>query len=43
MGSLINEKEDTTIYNFFVMPKLIMEKRVWKEMNPRSKNPRTLQ
>lgn len=40
---MINEKEETSTVVFLVEPKIFIQQRVWKEMNPRSVLIRTLQ
>ena len=43
MASLINEREEPAGSMLVVEPKIVIQQRVWKEMNPRSANFRTLQ
>ena len=43
VASLINEKEEVGYTMFLVEPKIVIQQRVWKEMNPRSVKFRTLQ
>lgn len=40
---MINENEETSTVIFLVEPKVFIQQRVWKEMNPRSVLIRTLQ
>ena len=43
VASLINEKEEPATCYWLVEPKIVIQQRVWKEMNPRSANFRPLQ
>ena len=43
VSTLINENEETSTVIFLVEPKVFIQQRVWKEMNPRSVLIRTLQ
>lgn len=43
VSSMINEKEETAAVAFLVEPKIFIQQRAWKEVNPRSVVIRTLQ
>jgi len=43
VASLINDKEEPAACYWLVEPKIVIQQRVWKEMNPRSANFRPLQ
>jgi hypothetical protein len=43
VASLINDKEEPAACSWLIEPKIIIQQRVWKEMNPRSAMIRTLQ
>jgi hypothetical protein len=40
---MVNDKEEAASCGWLVEPKMILQQRVWKEMNPRSTIIRTLQ